>query len=66
MIHIRKVASLHKSHCSPGNHHAATSKDVLFPGHNHLLTPVLMTQHFAYHPRWHLDNNQYQVISTGG
>ena len=32
--------TLQKSHCPPGNHHAmlATSKNVLFPGHNHLLT----------------------------
>ena len=28
----------------------ATSKNVHFPGHNHLLTTVLMTQHFDYHP----------------
>ena len=27
-----------KSHYPPGNHHLATSKNVLFPGHNHLLT----------------------------
>ena len=26
------------NHHAPGNHHAATFKDVLFPGHNHLLT----------------------------
>ena len=28
----------------------ATSKNVLFPDHNHLLTMVLMTQHFDYRP----------------
>ena len=37
----------------------ATSKIVLFPGHNHLLTtsaddPTL----FNYHPRWHSGDNQ--------
>ena len=25
-------------HYPPGNHHASRSKNVLFPGHNHLLT----------------------------
>ena len=27
-----------KSHYPPGNHYASPSKNVLFPGHNHLLT----------------------------
>ena len=29
----------------------ATSKNVPFPGHNHMLTTVLMTLCFDYHPR---------------
>ena len=35
---ISLSATLYKSHYPPGNHHAATSKNVLFSGHNHLLT----------------------------
>ena len=30
--------TVQKSHYQPGNHHASLSKNVLFPGHNHLLT----------------------------
>ena len=33
-----KLNTVQKSHYLPGNHMLATSKNVLFPGHNHLLT----------------------------
>ena len=39
-IPLRKKAILHQV-----TNMLATSKNVLFPGHNHLLTTVLMTLH---------------------
>ena len=42
----------------------ATPKNVLFPGHNHLLTTgtndlklwLSLSHHFDYHPCWHSGN----------
>ena len=42
----------------------ATSKNVLFPCHNHLLTIGLITLHFNYHPRWCSGNNQSVGLSV--
>ena len=36
----------------------ATSKNVLFPCHNHLLTPDTDDPSLYYHPRWRLGDNQ--------
>ena len=42
----------------------ATSKNVLFPGHSHLLTTVLRTIHFKYHPRTiKLSGHQHQWLA---
>ena len=38
MTHSYRHVTLPKSHCPPGTRHARHSKNVLFPGHNHLLT----------------------------
>ena len=46
------------SHYPPGNHHAiATSKNVLIPGHNHLLT-------IGTNNHWHLGDNQSEGSSV--
>ena len=45
----------------------STSKNVLFPGHNHLLTTsrhLLMTQHFDYHLSGSKGNNQSEGSSA--
>ena len=44
----------------------ATSKNVLLPGHKHLLTPVLMTRHFDYRPNAsEMKGHQYLWLAGG-
>ena len=53
-LHCAKKASVHQVTTM-----LATSKNVLFPGHNHLLKPpVLMTWHFDYCPSTSEGDNQ--------
>ena len=54
-----------KSHYPPGNHMLATSKNVLFPGHNHLL---LTSNHRYWWPDtdYCLGSCEWRVISTRG
>ena len=60
---VELYAQLHSLRKKPTIHQVttmlATFKNVLFPGHNHLLTTRLMTC-------WCSGDNQSRVISTGG
>ena len=62
----RQFAEVHVLHKNATIHLVttmlATSKNDLFPGHNHLPTPVLMTRCFDYLP----SASGWRVISTGG
>ena len=39
-------------------HQLTTSKNVLYPSHNHLQTTGAGDLHFNYRTRWHLGDNQ--------
>ena len=58
---LGKKAAIHQVTTMP-----ATSKNILFPGHNHLLIINTGTDDLSLY-RWHSGNNQKcQVISIGG
>ena len=58
---LRKKATIHRVTIM-----LATSKNVLFPGHNHLLTTGTDTQHFDYRPSASKVTRNMYVLSPRG